>query len=374
MTRSSDKVVRICFVAPKAYPLFNRQCKEIFGGAELDLFMLANELVKDARFSISFVVADYGQPPDETYNGISTIASLDFSHGFVRGASRIWKALKQADADIYVIKTASAGVPLLARFCRRHKRRFVYRTAHRDECDGTYLRRHPLLGRLFINALRRADVVFAQNACDAEDLRRLRGIDSTVIPNGHCLTAADNPPDKDTILWVGRSADFKQPQIFLDVARHLPDVRFVMICPKATDDRDYESLVADAAGIANLEFVGRVPFDEIDSYFRRAKVLVNTSRAEGFANTFIQACKNSAAILSLNSNPDDFLVRYACGIACNGDTQKLIEGLQFLLDDDRYREIGENGGRYVRDNHDIVKIAARYKDIFLDLYSTSTAR
>lgn len=361
---SEEKRVSVCFVSPKAYPLFDPQCEGVFGGAEVDLYHLGMELAKDKRFFISFVTADYGQRDDQIIKGIRLIKSLDFGKNSLSGACKIWKALKKANAEIYVIKTASSGVPLLAKFCSFYKRKFIYRTAHQDECDGTYMKQHPLLGRMFVKALRRADIVFAQNTSDAEKLKSLYGIDSSVIANGHYLPDLTEQFKRDSILWVGRSADFKQPQLFLELPGKFPNEKFIMICPQAVGDTEYESLKSRADAIDNLQLIQRVPFGEIDSYFKRAKVFVNTSRAEGFANTFIQACKWGGAIASLNVNPDDFLTRYSCGVVCGGSMEHLVEGLAKLLDKDRYIEIGQNGRKYVEDNHDITKIIELYKKAF----------
>lgn len=358
---SEEKPVRVCFVSPKVYPLFDPDCQGVFGGAEVDLYHLGMELARDKRFSISFVTADYGQRDDQIINGVRLIKSLDFAKNSLSGACKIWKALKKADADIYVVKTASSGVPLLAKFCSCHKRKFIYRTAHQDECDGTYMKQHPLLGRMFVKALRRADIVFSQSNSDAEKLKSLYGIDSSVIANGHYLPDLTEQFDRDSILWAGRSADFKQPQIFLELGGKFPNENFIMICPQAVGDTEYESLKSRADAIDNLQLIQRVPFDEIDSYFQRAKIFVNTSRAEGFANTFIQACKGRVAIVSLNVNPDDFLTRYSCGVACGGSMEHLVEGLKNLLDQNRYIEMGENGRKYVEENHDITKIVEQYK-------------
>ena len=353
--------ISVCFVSPKAYPLFDPQCEGVFGGAEVDLYLLGSELAKDSRFEVSFVTADYGQVDEQVRDGIRLIKSLVFSQNPISGAFKIWKALKDASADIYVIKTASPGVPLLAKFCRRNKRKFIYRTAHQDECDGTYTKQHPVLGKMFVKALRRADIVFAQNACDAEKLKSLYGIDSSVIANGHYLPNLAEQNERDSILWVGRSADFKQPENFLKLAEQFPDENFIMICPEAVGDSSYESLKSQAAGIENLEFIQGVLFREIDSYFKRAKVFVNTSRAEGFANTFIQACNWGVGIVSLNANPDEFLTRYSCGVACGGSMERLVEGVADLLEKDRYIEIGLNGRKYAEGNHDITKIIEEYK-------------
>jgi glycosyltransferase involved in cell wall biosynthesis len=137
-----------------------------------------------------------------------------------------------------------------------------------------------------------------------------------------------------------------------------------MICQRATGDRQYDALKKQAATVQNLQFIERVPFNEIDKYFQKAKVLVNTSDSEGFPNTFIQAGKWATAILSLNVNPDGFLDKYNCGICCGGDRQRLADALRSMLEGSKYLELGANARSYVEKNHDIKEVAERYKDVF----------
>lgn len=370
----TDRLIRVCFVSPKAYPLLRPGIEGVFGGAEVDLYYLGTELARDAGFDVSFVVADYGQPAEEVIDGIRIIRSLNFRHNAICGAISIWRALGRADADIYVIKTASPGVPLVASFCRSRRRAFVYRTAHQDECDGTYLRKHPLLGRVFLRALRRADAVFAQNDADADNLKRTAGVNSTVIPNGHPMPPLPDAQTRDRILWVGRSAGFKHPERLLDLAARFPNEKFTMICQQATGDDDYESLCRSAEGRPNVEFHRRVPFAQTDTFFRRARALVNTSDSEGFSNAFIQACVWAVPILSFAVNPDEFLSRHSCGLCCLGDMDRLAAGLRFMLDGDRYIELGRNARRYAETHHNIRTIVGEYKTVFAALAARKSAK
>jgi glycosyltransferase involved in cell wall biosynthesis len=367
---SKDSPIRVCFVSPKSYPLFDSGVESVFGGAEVDLYLLGTELAKDERFEVSFIVADYGQGDSIAIDGVRVIKSLDFDKSAVSGAMRIWRAMRLADADLYMLKTASPGVPLAAAFCRLHHKALVYRTAHQYECDGTYLKEHFFLGKAFAASLRRAAAIFAQNAEHSKMLTETIGVDSVVIPNGHRLPVAGQV-EREGILWVGRSADFKQPDKFIALAKQLPAEKFIMVCSQATGDENYDRLCRQVENVSNIEFHQRVRFDETDAFFQRAKVLVNTSDAEGFANTFIQACKCATAILSLNVNPDGFLDEYSCGICCNGGMERLAEGLRFMLEKNRYVELGSNGRKYVEEHHDIAKIVEQYKHIFAQLAQKS---
>ena len=67
---------KICIISLKAYPLFNKVCNAVFGGAEVQLFLLAQEFAKNKNMDVSFIVADYGQKPSEKYGGITVVKSF----------------------------------------------------------------------------------------------------------------------------------------------------------------------------------------------------------------------------------------------------------------------------------------------------------
>jgi glycosyltransferase involved in cell wall biosynthesis len=361
------EVTRICFIAPKAYPFFNPDVRGVFGGAEVDLYFLATELAKDKDFEVSFITADYGQERCQMIQGVRIIKSLDFRQNRLIGAIKVWRALRRADAQMYMVKTISPGMFLLALYCRLKKTPFLYRTSNTNSCDGTYLKQHPVQGRIYKWALRTATYVFVQNRMDKGNLEDTTGVCATVIRNAQPLPKLFEQ-ERDTTLWVGRSAPIKRPKLFIDLAEKIPDEKFVMICQRATGDKNYEHLLARAKEVCNLEFIERVGFDEIHGYFQRAKVLVNTSEAEGFPNTFIHACQHATPILSLNVNPDGFLEQYNCGICCDDRFECLVDSLNSILAENRYVELGKNARRYVEQNHDIKRTVEVYKQMFGKLY------
>ncbi|KPK77151.1 MAG: hypothetical protein AMJ79_04305, partial [Phycisphaerae bacterium SM23_30] len=199
-------------------------------------------LARDEGFEVSMLAADYGQEAVEVHEGVRVIRSLDFSRGALSGVWRIWRALGRADAQVYMVKTFSPGTPLVRWFCRRKGRVFIYRTAHRYDCDGTYIRRRPLLGRAFAWSLRGARMVLAQNETDAKLLAETVGVSARVIANGHRLPVITQR-QRDKILWVGRTTEFKRPELFLELARQVPGEKFCMVCQQATEDKAYRQTV-----------------------------------------------------------------------------------------------------------------------------------
>ncbi len=368
-TATKNRSIHICFVALEAYPLFNQKIKRIHGGSAVDILNIATELKKDKNFQVSLVTGDYNQPEIEVIDDITIYKTKDLKTHPAWATLSIWKAMNKADADIYFRKTSSLVTFLVALFCRVKGKVFFYRSAHKTHCDGTYLKKHPLRGRLFKWAVKQAKVALVQNRTDAVSLKRTIGVDSVFIPNGHYLEVTGEKK-RDSILWVGRTARFKRPRLFVRLAKEFPNEKFVMICPPNRIGESYADLKLDEAG--NIEFHEQVPFQQIDDYFQRAKVFVNTSDSEGFPNTFIQACKCSTPILSLNVNPDGFLDKYNCGVCSRGDWKKFVDSLKYMLAEDLYIELGRNGRKYAEENHDITKNIEQYKKLFISAKTPKT--
>ena len=95
---------------------------------------------------------------------------------------------------------------------------------------------------------------------------------------------------------------------------------------------------------------------------------VNTSESEGFANTFIDACKAGTPLLSLSVNPDNFIGDNNCGLCAGDDWDRFVEVFDRLRTDAATAgELGANGRKYVEDNHDIVSIVKAYKKLFEEI-------
>jgi glycosyltransferase involved in cell wall biosynthesis len=63
-----------------------------------------------------------------------------------------------------------------------------------------------------------------------------------------------------------------------------------------------QRLREQSAGLANLEWVGFVPYSAVDPYFDGARLLLNTSVIEGFPNTFLQAWARGVPSISFFDN------------------------------------------------------------------------
>ena len=358
--------IRVCFVSLRAYPLFNPQVEAVFGGAEVDLYLLATELAKDTTFDVRFVTADYGQSPTETIEQVKLFKSLAVDRNLFLNGRKLWRALRQADAQIYMSETCSLGTALHAYFCKKHDRKFVYRTAAAKECNGIYFQNHPLRAKAVRWAFRQAAALICQNDADAMNLHNTTGLASTVIRNATQLPIP-NLQKEEMILWAARSSASKQPELLLQLAQEMPEKQFIMICPQAEGDNRYEELASQAEAIPNILFLRRVAYQEIGAYFQRARVFICTSDGEGFPNTYVQACQSKTPVVSFKVNPDEFLDRNQCGFCANGDWQAFVDTVRKVMDTDIGTDWGANARHYAEKKHDITQIIETYKTIFRKL-------
>jgi glycosyltransferase involved in cell wall biosynthesis len=81
----------------------------------------------------------------------------------------------------------------------------------------------------------------------------------------------------------------KRPELYLDLARRLPHRKFVLIGGPGDASGCYERVRALATALPNVECTGFLPLAQVEPWFDRARVVVNTSVYEGMPNTFMQA-------------------------------------------------------------------------------------
>jgi glycosyltransferase involved in cell wall biosynthesis len=280
---------------------------------------------------------------------------------------RAWtRAYDAAGADVYCAFGASAYAAGLAEYCRARGRKFVLFVSSDNNLSpdnrpgntalDVYGSRHDLNHY----ALARADILITQTTRQQRLLRERFGRDSITIPNPIEL-AGDKPPvefaGRTHVLWVGKANTVKQPEILLRLAAEFPRVGFTMVLNRS-DPGIFDRAIATAT--PNVTIRDFVPYAESDGLFRDARALINTSRFEGFPNTFLQAGKSGVPLLSLEADPDGFIARHECGLVAGGDYRRLARGLALLHGDEaRWRTCSANIAAYVRAHHDLDSAAER---------------
>ena len=312
----------VCFVGLENLPVLAPGFEQFgIGGEQVQQTLLARAFVQRG-YSVGMVCGDYGQPDVSAWDGVTVYRAYGREEGFpvVRFVYprwvKLWRALQRADASVYYTSCAGFQVGLVAIFCRRRGRQFIYRLASDSDADPSRLLiRHGRDKRLYEYGLRRADAVLAQTESQKEALRRNYGVESRVA--GMLVEKGDghrSHGERDIdVLWVNNLRGLKRPDRVLELAGRLQDLRVHMVGgEKPGEGALFREILEKARSVPNLRFHGRLPYREAGILFERAKVLINTSDVEGFPNAYLQAWSRGVPVLTF-LDPDGVIGQHGLG-------------------------------------------------------------
>jgi glycosyltransferase involved in cell wall biosynthesis len=361
---------RICIVGLDSYGMLSGEGNPKYIGGESIQHVLLARAWRDLGHDVSMIVHDEGQGARREHDGITAIAAHTRQGGlpglrfFHPRATRLLSALIAADADIYYQSPAGAYTGITAWFCRATGRRFIFRVASDSDCEKEHGRIQFWRDRrLYSYGLRRADLVAAQTEFQAQLLRENHGIESVVVnmmvepPRGGAPAAKDID-----VLWVSNLRALKRPELALELARQLPQVRFLLAGgPMPGGETYYEDVRAAAARLSNVNMQGAVRYADSGILFDRAKIFLNTSSIEGFPNTFLQAWIRGVPVVSF-FDPDALVQRLQLGHIANS-VDEMREAIRSLLEDDAERERTGRRAREFASRDFTTGVAARYLEL-----------
>ncbi len=346
--------MKFCFLSSYAHLALDPASDRVSGGAELQVALLARELVKRGHEAV-IVGGDIGQPDEVIFDGVRTRNGGPFQTGgladTLRSAPRVLGILREENPDYVLILGWTTWLYLLHRI-RLTAYKLVFICGLDTEVNGEFRRENPWRGAFFEAGVRKADARLAMSEYQAEQFAR-QGLSCGMYRNLILPRTSPRAVEKTVdLLWVARCQPIKRPHLFLDLVERFPGRRCRMICPRE-DEELWESTAVRARDLSHLEFIERVPYREIQAHYDAAKIFVNTSTYEGWANSFIQAGLGGAALLSLDVNADRLFERFEPGIHAAGDFERLVAGAGRLFDEPaRLRAAQAGCERFVRELHD----------------------
>jgi len=361
------KARKICIVGLDSYAMLSGEALKYVGGEAVQHVLLARAW-RDLGHEVSMIVCDDGPQMRAEIDGIKVVKAHT-RHGGLPGlrffhprASKLVAALISVDADVYYQSPAGANTGITAWFCGMSNKDFIFRVASDSDCEKEHGRIR--FGRdrmLYDYGLKRAAVVAAQTEVQAQLLRKNHGLECPVISMlVEPPQRSANPPEKDIdVLWVSNLRALKRPELALELARQLPDVKFTLAGGPMPGGQNYfDDVAAAAARLPNVTMLGAVKYSETGALFDRARVFLNTSSIEGFPNTFLQAWIRGVPVVSF-FDPDGTVHRLQLGrIATSLDDMR--EALRGLIDVNVYRELIGRRAREFASREYTTGVAARY--------------
>lgn len=391
----TSRPIKVCFISPLGYGLYRPESGLSFGGAEVQFYLLACALSKEQGFSVS-VLTTVDELPSVEQQGPLTLFTRRGQKRLGAGQSAghpfktLWgygsafldmlKQLRTIDADLYLHAGAGVEVGAYALICRLLRRRFLYVVASSaDLCDPNGKVEGPLKG-LYPLGLRLAHAVACRTREQQKWLKARYGRDGVLIRTAYPLPSSHasrlTPHAKCTVLWVGRAHPLKQPELFLDLARRLPQERCVMVLMKDAVHEDLLAAIkARAASLPNLTIREDLPLSEVDRLMGQAKLFINTSTYEGFPNTFVQAAMRGVPIMSLTVDPDGVLSRHGIGLCAGGSFERLVEASGHVcVSEPLWKNLSVRAQVYAREHHDLDRSLRELKQLLYAMAGPSRRR
>jgi glycosyltransferase involved in cell wall biosynthesis len=340
--------MKVCFIVSEFFAWGK------YGGYGTATRVLATEMVRRGLEVTVVTPARGAQPEREEVEGVTVL-----SHP-AQSLRTQFQLLRACGADVYHSQEPSLGT-WLARKAAPHAAHVVTCRDTRVSADWLIELRSWILDRSFRTLLtfpyennplvrrsvRAADAVYCPNefsrpiAQAKYKLSRLPGfLPNPVRPPTVPVRKAEHP----TVCFVGRWDRRKRPDLFFELARVFPDVKFIAM-GQARAPALAEELQRRFGGLPNLElqgFVDQFSSTRFQETLSRSWILVNTALREGLPRSFLEAASFKCAILS-RVDPDGFASRFGHRV----EQDDFAGGLRLLLKDGTWRARGEEACAYV---------------------------
>lgn len=334
------------------------------GGAQYQAKCIINELVKTGAYEMYYITRQVD--PNYRTTGYSIVklpqAKRGYRYSYLFDMRRIITVLRELQPEVIYQRGLKADTAAAAWYAHNAGCNMIFHVAHDDDvrpfARGNKLSDVPnfLDKKVSEFGLRRARRIVAQTQRQADMLwsnYRLRATD--IIGNfGPDVREAVVKSDPAKVVWIANFKASKRPECFVDLVESLQDrhdIEFHMI-GRQGDPRSYAQLHRRISELP-INYHGEQPIDKVNEILASAHVFVNTSLAEGFPNTFIQAWMREVPVVSLTVDPDNVLATQGLGF-CSGKPMCLKRDVLALVDQSQLRsEMGQRARAYALEHHSV---------------------
>ena len=308
--------MKICIVNPRAVALYDPSSTVFFGGAEVESYMLSL-LLAEMGHEVHVILRDQ---PQELY---SECRSIRF-HTLGQKQKlplyiQLWRTLSEANADVVLMKLVHELSAATAQWCRMHRRGFLFRSANKRDAElasgvHSHGKRQSFLFRLTCH---KRTLIVAQTPEQLASYQQRFGSNQVrqILNYNHEEETNSLPfSERQGILWVGHLMPVKRPELVLELARRLPHIPFTVIASTASWIEVKEQEAALSAQ-TNIRYLKNLPLREMAPFFREARIHLNTSRSEGFPNTFLQAIASGLPLATTGIDPGGLIKQHNLGYA-----------------------------------------------------------
>jgi len=174
------------------------------------------------------------------------------------------------------------------------KVRTIFSAMHDRDIDPRQaLGRRSRWWMLYAWGLAWADCIFVQHGGQLSQLAPKLASKASILPGivEHTIPVKPHSERQKYVVWVAVLKEPKRPDLLVEIARKMPNVRFV-VCggPSQGSKSGYsEWILNDLRSSQNIEYLGHVAPVKSLEIIRDAAILLSTSDGEGFPSVFLEA-------------------------------------------------------------------------------------
>ncbi len=346
-TETSRRKLRLAVVVPVHWAAF-------MGGSQFQAKLLIEHLMEADDYEITYLAHRTQEGYESDSHRVVTTRGWQRLRRYtdLSESSSLYRALRALKPDLIYQRAASGFTGIAACYAQRHGVPMVWHVASDMEVapfsGALGLRTLPkwLEKKAIEYGLRNASHIVVQTENQKKLLAAHYGRrDATVIRNFHPQPSSQAPKSQRfRVTWVANLKPIKQPEVFLELASRLRDapISFSIVGGPSTNARWQKEMDEQIAACPNVAYLGQLDQEAVNAELAGSHLLVNTSKLEGFSNTFIQAWLHGVPVVSLNTNPDG-LLDGEMGYCAEGSFDRLVELVAELsADQPRWSDLGQH--------------------------------
>ena len=303
-------------------------------------------------------------------NDFDIVESYDLSKGlpFIKRFTHIipyfYTALKDYNPDVILQGCAGINTGILALVARLLKKPFVHRIGSDMDVDH---RINNILSKkdqlFYYYGIKRADHISCQNKYQYNILKQKYPDKSvSILYNPYFAKEPEFiQNERKYIAWIGNFRYEKNLPALAKTAESLKQYQFKIAGTRfnITDEDTKEGLNL-LEKLKNVEFIGHIKNEKVPEFLSQAYCLLNTSRLEGFSNTFLESWSvGTPVVTTQNVNPDDIISNFDVGLVAE-NYDKLPILIERIISEKLYQKFEIPSKEYVRNNHDPLKLANQF--------------
>lgn len=334
------------------------------GGAEYQVKCIVDLLIRSGEFEVYFLTRDVD--PAYKADGYEIIKIKNILNkkrgGFYLDTFDLLSHFRAIKPEIIYQRSGTSYTGICAYYSKNNRCKFIWHIAHDKDIKlfKINITRNFIIQfiekKILEYGIRNANTIIAQTKDQVNLLQKnYQIIASAIIHNFHPLPL--EPIEKNmilTIVWVANLKPIKRPEVFLKLVKDMEkmdDIRFIMI-GKIQGRPSWKKRFDKIFEISrNMQYMGYLEQTKVNKILSESHILVNTSEAEGFSNTFIQAWMRKVPVVSLSVNPDNILTNEGIGL-CSGNYEQLLADVIMLIKNSALREaMGKKAQVYAFKNY-----------------------